>query len=83
MKSSVDKIKKEISAEIEELKVDSLKEVLDFVYYLKVKKAIDPSQAYFWTKKWQILEREAEEDKKARQVVGDGSVSELLKALKA
>ena len=81
MKTSSSKIKEEIFDELENLKEANLKEVLDFVCFLKVKKAIDPSQAYFWTKKWQSLEKEADADKKAGRVVGDGTVGGLLKAL--
>ena len=82
MKTTSEKIKREIFDELENLQADGLKEVLDFVCFIKVKKAIDPSQAYFWTKKWQMLEREAEEDKKAGRIVGNGTIEGLLKALK-
>ena len=61
MKTSSNKIKEEIFDELEDLQEDNLKEVLDFVCFLKIKKAIDPSQAYFWTKKWQSWEKEADE----------------------
>lgn len=71
-----------INDELRELKMDGLKEILDFVYYLKAKEAIDPSQIYFWTKKWQQWEKEAEKDKNAGRVIGDGTVKDLLRKLK-
>ena len=82
MKTISDKIKKDIFVELEDLQTDSLKEVLDFVCFIKVKQAIAPSQAYFWTKKWQKLEKEAEDDKKEGLIIGNGTVEGLLKALK-
>lgn len=76
-------VKKEIINQINDLKPDGLKEVLDFVLFVKVKKTIEPSQAYFWTKTWQRLEKEVNEDKKAGRLVGDGTVEGLLKAIKS
>ncbi|MDO8490669.1 MAG: hypothetical protein Q7T04_01480 [Dehalococcoidia bacterium] len=38
---------------------------------------MDKSQAYFWTKKWQEREREADEDIKAGRVKAFDSVEEL------
>jgi len=45
------------------------------------KKLIDKSQAYFWTRKWQEAEREADEDIKAGRVKTFDSVDELIKDL--
>lgn len=42
------------------------------------KKLIDKSQAYFWTKRWQEGEREADEDIKAGRVKTFNSVDELI-----
>jgi hypothetical protein len=42
------------------------------------KKLVDKSQAYFWTRKWQEGEREAEEDIKAGRVKAFDSVEELI-----
>ena len=67
MQKIVNTVKKEIINQINDLKPDGLKEVLDFVLFVKVKKTIDPSQAYFWTKTWQRLEKEADEDKKMEE----------------
>jgi len=48
---------------------------------LMPKKLVDKSQAYFWTKKWQESEREADEDIKAGRVKTFESVDELVKDL--
>lgn len=75
--------KEELLRQIDDLPPEMLKELLDFTYYLKAKEAIDPSQAYFWTKKWQAMESEADEDKEKGRVIGDGTVEGLLSELKA
>lgn len=48
---------------------------------LMPKKLIDKSQAYFWTKKWQDAEKEADEDIKTGRVKTFKSVKELIKDL--
>ena len=48
---------------------------------LKPKKLVDKSQAYFWTKRWQEGEREADKDIKARRVKAFDTVDELIKDL--
>jgi antitoxin MazE len=48
---------------------------------LMPKKLIDKSQAYFWTKKWQEGEKEADEDIKAGRVKSFNSIEDLLKEL--
>jgi hypothetical protein len=45
------------------------------------KKLVDKSQAYFWTKRWQKGEREADEDIKAGRAKSFDSVDELIKDL--
>lgn len=75
--------KKEILQEIHGLPSGKLKEVLNFVYFIKTKEAIDPTQSYFWTKKWQAGEEEADKDKKAGRIVGDGSVNDLVRELRS
>lgn len=82
MRKTTHMVIEDIIDEIKELKPEGLKEVLDFILFLKVKQTIDPSQAYFWTRAWQQWEREADEDKKADRVIGDGTAEGLLKALK-
>jgi AbrB family looped-hinge helix DNA binding protein len=56
-------------------------EVEDERAVLTPKKLVDKSQAYFWTRKWQESEREADEDIKARRVKTFDSVDELIKDL--
>jgi hypothetical protein len=74
--------KEELLREIEGLSVEKIKEVLDFTYFIKAKDAIDPSQAYFWTRKWQKMEAEADEDKEAGRIMGDGTANGLLDELR-
>ena len=70
MQHAVD-YKSEIVSEIKGLTTSKAKEVLDFICFVKHKDAlskIDPTQAYFYTPKWQKLEKQAEEDIKAGRV---------------
>lgn len=69
--------KDEIVREIKGLTASKAKEVLDFICFVKHKEAfskIDPTQAYFFTPKWQALEKTAEEDIQA------GRISKAYKA---
>jgi len=50
---------------------------------LVVKKLIDKSQAYFWTREWQEGEREADEDIRAGRLKTFDSVDELIAELKS
>ncbi len=34
---------------------------------------------YFWTKRWQDMEKEADLDKEKGNTIGDGTITELLK----
>jgi hypothetical protein len=77
------KYKKDLLHEIDGLPTDKLKAVLDFVCFIKMKEAIDPTQAYFWSQKWQDLERGVNKDKIAGRLIGDGSVKGLLSELKS
>jgi len=45
------------------------------------KKLVDKSQAYFWTKRWQEDEKEADEDIEAGRVNTFDSVEELIEEL--
>ena len=83
MKESSFQYKGELLKEIEELSSEKIKEVLDFVCFIKAKEVIDPTQAYFWTKHWQQMEKEADEDKAAGNIIGNGTVESLLKELKS
>ena len=75
------KFSNELVEEFQELNTSQQREVLDFVHFLRVKEAIDPTQAYFWSRQWQQLEREADRAKVRGKRLGDGTVSGLLKAL--
>jgi hypothetical protein len=74
--------KEELLRHVEGLPADKVKEILDFAYFISAKDAIDPSQAYFWTKKWQAMEGEADQDKEKGNVLGDGTVDGLLHELR-
>jgi len=50
---------------------------------LIVKKLIDKSQTYFWTREWQEGEREADEDIRAGRLKTFDSVDELIAELKS
>lgn len=52
------------------------KELMDEV------RTVDPTQLYFWIRRWQEWEREAEADKRVGRIVGDGTLKGLLTALK-
>lgn len=56
-------------------------EVIDDKAVLVPKKLVDKSQAYFWTKRWQKAEKEADEDIKAGRVKVFDSAEELFKDL--
>jgi len=56
-------------------------EVVDERAVLMPKKLVDKSQAYFWTKRWQEGEREANEDIKAGRVRIFDSGEELIEDL--
>ena len=61
--------------DIVEIKVEEERAVL------MPKKLVDKSQAYFWTRRWQKAEKEADEDIKAGRVKTFESVDELVKEL--
>ena len=74
--------KKDLLCEIEGLPLDKLKEILDFVCCIKAREVIDPALAYFWTRQWQNMEREADKDKETGNIIGDGTAEGLLEGLK-
>ena len=49
---------------------------------IKPAKLVDPSQAYFWTKEWQVGEREAEDDIRQGRVKKFKSVKGLMDDLR-
>lgn len=85
MSAAVNLLKKEIKEKMDELKPKDLKDLYDYVIFLEMKDfipQIDPSQTYFWTKKWQKMEKAVENDIKSGKVSGPfKSASELLKHL--
>ena len=83
MGTAVTQYKNELLHELEGMPSRKLKEILDFVCFIKAREAIDPSQSYFWTQKWQELERTADKDKQAGKIIGDGTLSGLLNELDA
>lgn len=82
MPDTVSHYKSEVLNEMEGLSVEKLREVLRFVCFIKVKEVIDPPQSYYWTKEWQQMENEADRDKEAGNVIGDGTLENLLDELK-
>lgn len=82
MSTSVAQYRKELLREIEDLSFGKIKEILDYVYFIKAKDVIDPSQSYFWTKNWQEMEKDVDRDKKAGSIIGDGTARDLIKKLK-
>lgn len=83
MRVSAAKYKEDLLNELNGLPADKVKQVLDFVCFIKAKESIDLGQSYFWTKRWQEMERDADDDKKAGRIIGDGTVANLLKELKS
>ena len=81
-RTSINKRTKEILKEIEEMPEEKFQEVLNFICFLKVKDVIEPEQMYFWTKEWQDMEKEAELDMEKGNIIGDGTITDLLKKLK-
>ncbi len=67
---------------LKEMNVQELRETADFALFLKTRSRIDPTQAYFWTKRWQTMEQRVQQDKMRGRVLGDGTVHSLLQALK-
>ena len=43
---------KELIDEVRTLAAPQLREVRAYVYFLKARRTVDPSQLYFWTKQW-------------------------------
>jgi hypothetical protein len=81
MATSAYSYKEEIICEIEGMPDDQLKQIMDFVYFIKAKEVIDPSQSYFWTKKWQKMEKSADRDKYLGNIIGDGTIDGLMDEL--
>ncbi len=78
----ISRYKNELLKEIDGLSSEKLRQILDFVSFIKARDIIDPSQFYFWTKKWQKMEVDADNDKIAGNVIGDGTLNNLSDELK-
>jgi len=83
MDTTVTQYKKELLKEIKGLPSDKVKEVLNFICFIKAKEVIDPAQAYSWTKKWQKMEKGADRDRKRGNVIGNGTVKKSIRSLPA
>ena len=73
---------REVIEELDALPARQLRELRAYVFFLKTCMTVDPTQLYFWTKRWQAWEREADADKRTGRVVGDGTIQGLLTALR-
>jgi hypothetical protein len=72
--------KAEITREIKDLTEIKAKEVLDFICFVKHKEVlskIDPTQAYFYTPKWQAMEKKAEVDIKKGRISREYRAEEI------
>ena len=56
-------------------------EIIDDKAVLVPKRLVDKSQAYFWTRKWQEGEKDADQDIKAGRVKVFNSTDDLIKDL--
>ena len=79
-------LKNEIIRKMQQLPVKDIKELKDYVVFLELKNLlpqIDSSQAYFWSKKWQKIEKTAETGiRHGKFSPTFSSVKDLLKHLK-
>jgi len=82
MSASISEYKEELMQQIEGLPAEKVKEILDFAYFVRAKDAIDPSQVYFWTTRWQMMEVDADKDRESGNVIGNGTVDGLLTELR-
>jgi hypothetical protein len=82
METVAEKYRKKLMHEIKDLSPEKMKEVMGFVYFIKARDVIDPEQAYFWTKGWQEMEAQVDQDKAKGLILGNGTITDLLKELK-
>lgn len=82
MEITVKHERKELLKEIKSISSEKIREILDFVYFIKTRETIDPAQMYFRTRQWQSLEKATDTHKEKGNIIGDGSVKDLLKSLK-
>lgn len=86
MAVAVKELKEDIVEKLDGLPKADIQELHNFLVFLEMRAflpKIDPAQAYFWTKKWQKLESEADEEIKTGKIFGPfKSAKSLLKSLK-
>lgn len=71
--------KRELLSEIKNLPQNLVQDVLGFVCFIKARRSIDPTQAYFWTRKWQEMEKEADQNIRDGKINKYSSVKEFLR----
>jgi hypothetical protein len=82
MEITVEQERKELLKEIKSISSEKIREILDFIYFIKTRESIDPAQMYFRTRQWQSMEKTADINKEKGNIIGDGTVKDLLKSLK-
>ena len=60
---STEQERKELLREIKRISSEKIREILDFVYFIKTREAIDPAQMYYRIRQWQSMEKAADIDK--------------------
>ncbi|MCK4859849.1 MAG: hypothetical protein KAS87_04755 [Candidatus Omnitrophica bacterium] len=70
-------IKEAAKEMIDTLPSAETKEVLDFICFIKTRKAIEFDQLYFWSKKWQVEIKESEKAIEEGEVRKFKNVSEM------
>ena len=85
MAKTAERLRSEVAHEVSRLGPKELAELRDFAAFLgrkAVMERIDPDQAWFWTRRWQAAEREAETDLRRGRTRKFGSMRELVTARK-
>ncbi|NNN05472.1 MAG: hypothetical protein HKL90_06195 [Elusimicrobia bacterium] len=71
----------QLASEMKTLPPENVREVLNFVRFLRLRRSIDTAQAYFWTRHWQANEKAVEQDKRRGRVRGNGTMRDMVKVL--
>ena len=58
----------------------NLNAVKSYAFFLQAKAITDPEQSYFWTRRWQELEKSSSSDKRSGRLIGDGSPEGLIRS---
>lgn len=77
------KVRRALIRLLDEMNSRELRETAHFALFLKTRSRADPTQAYFWTPRWQAMERRVHRDKERGRLLGNGTVDSFLRALKA